>query len=207
MVRLLDINTEILTVLIISLAFCSCHSLNNYDYKHIECQEIPQEAVDIAIADYTKRLKKQKVFDNVVAVHMRVHITTTDWFYISMIPWQLNKDDDSGKCYLTDKFMVKWLDENIGKIPPDWIPSNYIEKNGILYVWHDPKAVLTENLKNVLIKYGLVYYPGDEMIVSTGGGYISYIFCKTNYKKRFYKRIQASYITPLPSCSCSKHTH
>ena len=200
---LLDINKKLLLLSVITSMFCSCHSTKNYDYKHIECHEIPKEAVNIAIADYSKRLKRQENPDNVVAVQVRVYPTTTDWFYIAMIPWQLYVDNDSGKCYLTNRFLVSWLDENMGRIPPDWIPSDYLEKDGILYVWHDLQVVMTENFKSILAKYDLLHYPEDDaMTVTLDGSYISYIFCKTNYKRRYYRRVKASFITPLPACRC-----
>ena len=204
MEHLLDIK-RLLILFFITTIFYSCGSTRNYDY--VECKETPKEAVNIAIADYSKQLKRRKDLSNVVAVHVRIHYTTTDWFYISMIPWQLYVDEDSGEYYLTDRFLAKWLDENMGQVPPDWIPSDYMEKDGILYTWHDPQVVMTEDFKSVLSKYNLLHYPADDpMIVTLDGSYISYIFCKTNYKKRYYYRVKPRYNTPLPSCRCSKST-
>ncbi len=196
---------NLLVMFVTTFLFYSCCSVKNYDYKHIECQEIPNEAVNIAISDYSKRLRKRKDINNVTAVKVYIGNTSTDWFYIATKPWRSFIDDESGKYYFTDRFDIELLDEYIGKIPPLRIPTQFVEKDDVLYVWHDPQAVLTENLKNVLIKYNLVYYPGDEMIVvTTDGGDFSYIFCKTNYKRRYYRRIIAHYATPLPSCGCGK---
>lgn len=205
MEHLLNIN-KLLVLFIMASMFCSCHNLKNFDYKHIECQEIPKEAVNIAIADYSKKLKRRKDINNITAVQVYIAYTSTDWFYIAMRPWY-PRVDEFGKYHLfADKFEIELLDEYLGKIPPSWVPTQYAEKDSVLYAWHDPQAVLTENLKNVLIKNDLVYYPGDEQIVSFDGGDFSYIFCKTNYKKKYYRRIKAPFSTPLPSCRCSKHS-
>lgn len=203
MACLLNTDKKLLLLFIVMIMFGSCQSIKNYDYKHVECQMVPREAVNIAIADYSKQLKKRKDISRVVAVHVRIHCTTTDWFYISMLPWQLHIDDDSGEYYLTDRFSVKWLDENMGKVPPDWIPSDYMEMDGILYTWHDPQVVMTEDFKSVLSKYNLLHYPEeDSMIVTLDGSYISYIFCKANYKNKYYRKVKAQYNTPLPLCGC-----
>lgn len=198
----LDTNKKILTLLIITSMFCSCLGIKNYDYKHIECQEIPEEAVNIVITDYSKKLQKRKDINNVTAVALYIDYTSTDWFYIGTKPWLPYLDDNGSYQLKDDKYPIEELDEYIGKIPPYGIPTQYAEKDGVLYVWHDPQAVLTENLKNNLIKYDLVYYPGDEMIFTTDGGDLSYIFCKTNYKRRYYQRVKAPFNTPLPSCRC-----
>ena len=182
--------------------FCSCHSTKNYDYKYIECQEIPKEAVNIAISDYSKRLRKRKDINNVTAVEVYIIYTSTDWFYIATKPWLPYLDDNGKYRLLDDKFPIEELDEYLGKVAPSWIPTQFAEKDDVLYVWHDPKTVLTENLKKILIKYDLVYYPGDEMTLTTDGGDISYIFCKTNYKRRYYRRVKTPYIIPLPACRC-----
>ena len=197
---LLDINKKLLLLFIITSMFCSCHSIQIYDY--IECQEIPKEAVNIAISDYSKRLRKRKDINNVTAVEVYIIYTSTDWFYIATKPWLPYLDDNGKYRLLDDKFPIEELDEYLGKVSPSWIPTQFAEKDDVLYVWHDPKTVLTENLKNILIKYDLVYYPGDEMTLTTDGGDISYIFCKTNYKRKYYRRVKAPFITPLPACRC-----
>lgn len=184
--------------------FYSCCSVNNYDYKHVECQYIPQEAVNIVIADYGKRLQKRKDLNNIKAVALYIDYTTTDWFFIVTKPWRPSLDDNGKYHLICDKYRIEKLDKCIGKIPSDWTPTQYAEKDGVLYLWHDPQAVFSENLRNVLIKYDLVYYPGNEMILTTDGGDISYIFCKTNYRRRYYRKVKARYNTPLPSCGCIK---
>lgn len=200
--RLLDINMRILTLLIISLVFYSCCSVKNYDYKHIEYQVLPKEAVNIAISDYSKRLRKRKDINNVTAVEMFICYTSTDWFYIATKPWLPILDDNGNYRIDADKYELDVLDEYIGRIPPSWIPTQFAEKDDVLYVWHDPQAVLTKEMKNILAKYDLIFYPGDLIILSTDGGDISYIFCKTNYKKKFFRKIKTPFITPLPSCGC-----
>ena len=207
MEHLLNISSNKLLILFtITSMLCSCHGIKNYNYKRIECQEIPKEAVNIAIADYSKQLKRRKDFSNVTAVELYITYTSTDWFYIGTKPWLPRIDDKSGRQYFADRFEIEELDEYMGKIPPSYIPTQFAEKDNVLYVWHDPQAVLTENLKNVLIKYDLVYYPGDKQIATLDGGDFSYIFCKTNYKKRYYYRVKPRYNTPLPSCRCNKST-
>ncbi len=199
---LLSISNKILVLLIATSMFCSCRSTKNYDYKYIECQEIPIEAINIAITDYSNRLRKRKDIDNITAVEVFIVYTSTDWFYIATKPW-LPSIDESGKYHLTDdKFSIEMFDKYLGQVPPSWMPTQYVEKDNVLYVWHDPQAELTENLKNALVKYDLFYDPEDEMIITTDGGDISYIFCKTNYKRKYYRRVKAPYNTPLPSCGC-----
>lgn len=201
--RLLDINIKILTLLIILSVLHSSCSINNYDYKHIECQEVPQEAINIVIADYSKRLRKRKDINDVKAVMLYIDYTSTDWFYIGTKPWIPSLDDNGNYRINADKFPIERIDKYMGENQPyGFIPTQYAEKDNVLYVWYDPQAVLTEGVKNVLIKYDLVYYPGDLMIATTDGGDLSYIFCKTNYKRRYYRRIKAPYNTPLPSCNC-----
>ena len=196
-------NKKLLLLFITLFIFYSCCSIKNYDYEHIEWQQLPREAVNIAIADYSKQLSKRKDIRNVVAVDIFIGNTTTEWFYISFRPWQLNIDDASGTTYLTDKLQITMLNEYIGKIPPSWIPTDYMEKAGVLYVWHDPQIVLAEKIINVLAKYNLLNYSeNEEMILTTDGGDMSYIFCKTNFKRKYYRKVKASFITPLPSCGC-----
>ena len=38
--------------------FCSCLTMKKYEY--VACNEIPQEAINIAIIDHNKGLKRQK---------------------------------------------------------------------------------------------------------------------------------------------------
>lgn len=192
MENLLDTDKRPLFLFIVILMFCSCHSIKNYDYKLIECQKIPKEAVNIAIADYSKQLKRRKDLSHVVAVNVYVHFTTTDWFFISMIPWI----DES------DKFPIEYLDMYMGKIPPSHIPTEYVQWNNVLFVWHNPQHVLTEDIKRVLVNNKLVLYPGEDWVLTLDGTCLSYIFCKTNYKRRYYKKVTATYKTPLPSCGC-----
>ncbi len=199
---LLDTNMRSLFIVIIAFLVCSCCSINNYDYQHIKVKEIPKEAVNIAITDYSKILRKRKDLSNITAVELYISDTSTDWFYIATKPW-LPTVDDKGEYHLTDdKFPLEVLNKYIGQIPPSWIPTDYAEKDNVLYVWHDPKVVLTENVKSILNKYDLIYYPGDLMTITTDGGDISYIFCKYNYKKKYYQKIKAPFNTPLPSCGC-----
>ena len=113
--RLLDTNKNILTLLIITSMFCSCHSIKKYDYKHVECKEIPKEALNIVIADYSKRLRKRKDIDNITAVALYIDYTSTDWFYIGTKPWLPSLDDNGDYHLKDDKFPIEELDEYIGK--------------------------------------------------------------------------------------------
>ena len=81
MERLLDIK-RLLILFFITTIFYSCASTRNYDY--VEYKETPKEAVNIAIADYSKRLKWHKDLRNVSAVNIRITYTSTDWFIISI---------------------------------------------------------------------------------------------------------------------------
>lgn len=193
MVHRLSIN-KLLVLFVTTFMFCSCLSLQNYDYQYVECQEAPKEAINIAIADYSKKHLKQKNNGDVRAVDVHINYTSTDWFYISMVPWI----DEA------DKFPISLLKENEGRIPPDWVPTECVEINNVLYVWHNPNVALTTNFIETLAKYDLVLKPEDQWIVSTDGTHVSYIFCKTNYKKRYFQKVMPLYATPLPSCGCSK---
>ena len=193
MERLLDIK-RLLILFFITTIFYSCGSTRNYDY--VECKETPKEAVNIAIADYSKRLKWHKNLRNVSAVNIHITYTSTDWFIISMIPWI----DEA------DKFSISELKENEGSIPPFWIPTEYAEINNVLYVWHNPNVVLTTDIIEKLKKYNLIAKAEDEGLTSLDGTRVCYIFCKTNYKKRYYRKVTVHYNTPLPSCRCSKST-
>jgi hypothetical protein len=174
--------------------FCSCLSLQNYDYQYVECQETPKEAINIAIADYNKKHLKEKNNGDVRAVAVHINYTSTDWFYISMVPWI----DEA------DKFPISLLKKNEGRIPPDWVPTECVEINNVLYVWHNPNVALTTNFIETLAKYDLVLKPEELLILTTDGTHVSYIFCKTNYKKRYFQKVKPLYATPLPSCGCSK---
>jgi hypothetical protein len=59
MVHRLSIN-KLLVLFVTTFIFCSCLSLQNYDYQYVEYQETPKEAINIAIADYSKKHLKQK---------------------------------------------------------------------------------------------------------------------------------------------------
>ena len=85
MVHRLSIN-KLLVLFVTTFIFCSCLSLQNYDYQYVECQETPKEAINIAIADYSKKHLKQKNNGDVRAVDVHINYTSTDWFYISMVP-------------------------------------------------------------------------------------------------------------------------
>ena len=193
MVHRLNIN-KLLVLFVTTFIFCSCLSLQNYDYQYVECQEAPKEAINIAIADYSKKHLKEKNNGDVRAVDVHINYTSTDWFYISMVPW-------IGEV---DKFPISLLKENEGRIPPDWVPTECVEINNVLYVWHNPNVALTTNFIETLAKYDLVLKPEDQWIVTTDGTHVSYIFCKTNYKKRYFQKVMPLYATPLPSCGCSK---
>ena len=183
---------RILILFFITTIFYSCASTRNYDY--VECKETPKEAVNIAVADYSKRLKWHNDLRNVSAVNIRITYTSTDWFIISMIPWI----DEA------DKFSISELKENEGSIPPFWIPTEYAEINNVLYVWHNPNVVLTTDVIEKLKKYNLIAKAEDEGLTSLDGTRVCYIFCKTNYKKRYYRKLTVHYSTPIPSCRCGK---
>jgi hypothetical protein len=193
MVHRLSIN-KLLVLFVTTFIFCSCLSLQNYDYQYVECQEAPKEAINIAIADYNKKHLKEKNNGDVRAVAVHINYTSTDWFYISMVPW-------IGEV---DKFPISLLKKNEGRIPPDWVPTECVEINNVLYVWYNPNVALTTNFIETLAKYDLVLKPEDQWIVTTDGTHVSYIFCKTNYKKRYFQKVMPLYATPLPSCGCSK---
>lgn len=193
MERLLNIK-RLLILFFITTIFYSCLTTRNYDY--VECKETPKEAVNIAIANYSKSLKWHKDLRNVSAVNIRITYTSTDWFIIAMLPWI----DEA------DKFSISELNKNEGSIPPFWIPTEYAEINNVLYVWHNPNVVLTTDIIEKLKKYNLIAKPEYEGLISLDGTNVSYIFCKTNYKKRYYRKVTVHYSTPLPSCRCSKST-
>ena len=190
---LLSIN-KLLVLFVTTFMFCSCCSIKNYNYKYVECQETPKEAVNIAIADYSKRHPKRKNLGDLTAVDVHITYTSTDWFYISMIPWI----DEA------DKFPISILEENEGRIPPNWVPTECVEINNVLYVWHNPNVTLTTNVIETLKKYDLVLKAEDEWLTSLDGTHVSYIFCKTNYKKGYYRKVIVHYATPIPSCGCSE---
>lgn len=191
MEHLLDIK-RLLQLFLIAALVCSCATTLNYDV--VEYKETPKEAINIAIADYSKNLHRPKHVGNVTAVNVRITYTSTDWFIISMIPW-INE---------ADKFPISVLKENEGGIPPEWVPTEYVVINNVLYVWHNPNVALTTDLIEVLIKYDLVPAPEYEWLMSLDGSNVDYIFCKTNYKKRYYRKVISHYNTPLPTCGCSK---
>ena len=193
MVHRLSIN-KLLVLFVTTFIFCSCLSLQNYDYQYVECQETPKEAINIAIADYSKKHLKQKNNGDVRAVDVHINYTSTDWFYISMVPW-------IGEV---DKYPISLLKKNEGRIPPDWVPTECVEINNVLYVWHNPNVVLTTDVIEKLKKYNLIAKAEDEGLTSLDGTRVCYIFCKTNYKKRYYRKVTVHYNTPLPSCRCSK---
>lgn len=172
---------------------CSCGSTKIYDY--VEYKEVPKEAVNIAIADFSSALQRQKD-TNIVAVRVGIAYTSTDWFYITMIPWI----DE------TNKFPVEMLDMYMGQIPLSHIPTEYIKRDNVLFVWHDPQQVLTQEIKEVLVNSNLVSYPEEDWFFSLDGTHLSYIFCKSKYKRKYYRKVFASYIVPLPSCRCVKTT-
>lgn len=183
-----NISKKLLILLVASSFLFSCRTIA---YKVTECQEIPEEALNVAIADYNKILRRSPQ-RHAVAVH--ITYTSTDWFYIAMKPW----DDEN------NKYNLSWLQENIGKVPFPWYyPTQYREIDNVLYVWHNPKVVLSEDVVSALVRYNLVYYPDDEMIVSNGGDLTCYVFCKSNHRK-YYRRIKPDDygFVPLPSCNC-----
>lgn len=187
----LDIKRLLILFFIVSI-FCSCATTKVYEYDVVEYKEPPKEAINIAIADYSKQLKRRKDLSHVVAVHVYIDFTTTDWFFISMIPWI----DES------NKIPIEYFDMYMGKIPPSHIPTEYVQWNNVLFVWHNPQHVLTEDIKRVLVNNKLVLYPEEYGVYTFDGTCLSYIFCKTNYKRRYYKKVTAAYKTPLPSCGC-----
>ena len=81
-----NIKIRLSLLLIVSITLCSCCSLRVWDFEYVECKEIPKEAVNIAIKDYSKRLHRQKD-TNITAVQVMVNYTSTDWFYLAMLPW------------------------------------------------------------------------------------------------------------------------
>ena len=185
------INKKLLLLLIASTVLCSCYSLKNYSYESEDCQEVPREAIDIAIKDYSKRLRSRKNA-SITAVNIRSVCTLTDWFYLAMLPWI----DDA------DRFPLSELRKNIGEVPPSWIPTDYVEKGKVLYVWHNPKKALSEEIIEKLTQYNLVLGEDEDWIVTLDGSHTCYIFCKYDYKKRYYRRVVVSYGTPLPTCGC-----
>lgn len=160
--------------------FCSCLTMKKYEY--VACNEIPQEAINIAIIDHNKGLKRQKDA-NIVAVGIYVRCTSKRMFDLSMKEWKSGEN--------VDKFQVEDLYENLGYVPDDyWIPTEYIEKDGILYMWHNPYVALTEDVIEALIKNDMVFYPREEGGLTTGGTTIHYIFKKSNYNIYTKKIIQ-----------------
>lgn len=186
-----NIKIRLSLLLTVSITLCSCCSLRVWDFEYVECKEIPKEAVNIAIKDYSKRLHRQKD-TNITAVQVMVNYTSTDWFYLAMLPLI----DEA------NKFNRDYLISNLGKVPNKYTPTEYVEVDGVLYVWHNPQMVLTEDFIEKLTHYNLVLGEDEVWILSTGGTYTSYIFCKYNYKKKYYRRVVSHYITRLPMCGC-----
>lgn len=83
------------------------------------------------------------------------------------------------------------------------IPTDYIENNGILYVWHNPEKVLEKDVIAILKDYHLVYNERDGWIVTTEEGAFYYIFCESHQDK-YFRRVQRDWGMPLPKCNCKK---
>ena len=184
-----NIKKKLLFLLIIISVFYSCRSTLNYEY--IEHKEIPREAVNIAIKDYGKRLRMRRD-TSIVAVNIIITYTSTDWFTVTMLPYE--GDDDKFPMYIVEEYMEQ--------IPLSWIPTECVEENNILYVWHNPSLVLTKDFVKKLATYNLILGENEDWIVTSGGSHVNYIFCKYNYKKRYYRRVETHYLTPLPDCKC-----
>lgn len=56
----LDIKRLLILFFIVSI-FCSCATTKVYEYDVVEYKEPPKEAINIAIADYSKQLKGKKI--------------------------------------------------------------------------------------------------------------------------------------------------
>lgn len=191
MERLRNTNNKLLLLYITLFAiFCSCSSLKNHDYTFIDCNNIPIQSINISINDYHKRLLKQKEVI-IAAVRVDVFYISEDWYYISMTPWISD----------VDKYPLNMLYENVNKIPTSMIPTEYIKKDNVLYVWHNPEKPLTEEFIATLMKYNLVLYPDEIAVFTTDGKHTYYIFCKSKSTKKFYRKETSNRLS-LPHCKC-----
>lgn len=77
------------------------------------------------------------------------------------------------------------------------IPTQYLEKNGKLFYWHDNKTILTKDIIDVMSKYkiidsmnvnGIVGIPEYTIDESKKG--VHYYFCKNNFRN--YKKIKTN---------------
>lgn len=175
-----------ISFIMLSCILHSCCALKNYDYEVVKCQEIQREAIDVSIKDYDKRVLKRKRSN--IAIRVDVLYTTTDWFMVFFTPWE------------NDNIPITILKKYKNQNPPSWIPTEYVENMGVLYAWHNPQKMLTEDVISTLTRYNLVVSE-EEWIVTTGEGGFYYIFSKSKPQK-YFRRVVRDWGTPLPACNC-----
>lgn len=153
------------------------------------------DAINNAITDFihTSKLYKQDTVFN-------LKITNKDSELIVGIMGKINK------------LFIK-SNNKIGTNSDPTFPTNFVIKNGKLFLWYDPNKTISRELRSVLIQYNhldsvwMKEYDIPPYVVDDGKKGVLYYFCKTNlsiYKKTASNTIRRHYKIPKLDCGLNK---
>jgi len=184
-------NIIIFTSILLLILFTNC---STWKQSMISVGDT-NDAINNAITDFihTSRLYKQDtVFDLKIT-------NVNDMLVIGIM----------GK---TNKLFVK-SNNKIGTNSDPTFPTNFVIKNGRLFLWYDHNKTISQELKNVLIQYNhldsvwMKEYDIPPYVVDDGKKGVIYYFCKKNlsiYKKTGSNTIRKHYKIPKLDCDLNK---
>lgn len=151
-------------------------------------QILPDQAIDVVIDNFLRTPEgKNKKVDEVT-----LYIWDIDSLNIRCVSTLSHKEDEN-------KWPLNYLQEHIGQSVRG-IPTEYRERSGILFCWTNPNVPLTQEMIDILNKYGRILESGEDWLVITGRIKRHHIyFCKSNYKK-YKKRFTVIAKPPCMNC-------
>lgn len=169
----------------ICIMFCSCSSTI---WMTQDKQLLPDPAIDMIIDDFLSSPKRRNQKVGEVKLFIG-DIDSLNVRYVAVMPYE---EDEN-------KWPLDILQERIGQCVRG-IPTEYRERSGKLFCWNNPNIPLTQDMIDVLSKYGRILKEGEPWIVITARTEKRHFyFCKSNYKK--YKK-RFSIITKPPCMHC-----
>ena len=186
---------QILGVLIICFVLCNCVGYRSQLHKGEGDREqaIRNVIIDFANTYQTPRsyLKERDGKPFNVFVIRKWDTPMDDLFVISVLPWQAE--------------ITLQIQDSLGKVPRDFFPNRYLEKNEKLFLWNDGTNPLNKELLAVMdrfeildsidVKMELGLLPEDYedtrmAIIDDKLKGVHYYLCKKNIEK--YRKVKTN---------------
>lgn len=139
--------------------------------------------------------------------------------------WIVNKESDEGNIYVFtifpeySGFISLSVEDQLGKVSNSYFPTNYLEKNGVLFVWKDTNIPLRQDVLNIMNQYYVLdstdvkialgilsedYVDEKIVLMNSKLKSVHYYFCKKNLsknKKVITNKALGYYNPPIIKCN------